>query len=302
MLKTEELRFFTVVAEEKSLAAASRRLNVSASAVTQRLKLIERQLGLRLTHRNGRAMILTDEGRLLAERGASIIAELESLHASLAVRRGTISGNLRVLAPFGFGRKHVAPLCAEFQEANPGVKVDLLLTDRLGRHPEQAWDVAVHIGELHDSALRMRSLATNQRILCAAPSYLAGRVAPLTPLDLEHHQCIVLRENDEDATLWKLSKDGATVSVRVKSTLCSNDGSVVRAWAVAGRGILVRSEWDVMEDIQDGRLIRLLPDYSLPRADIVLLMSSSTESAARTRAFIDLLSQRLAARTQIGRP
>ena len=297
MLKSEDLRFFSIVAKENSLAAAARRLNISASAVTQRLQLIERQVGLRLTYRNGRSMILTDEGKILAGRGGRIIGEIEALDEALRVRRGTVSGHLRILAPFGFGRKHIGPLCAEFQELNPHVSVELLLTDRLGKYPEQAWDLAIQVGELHDSALKMRTLAQNHRVVCAAPAYLADRSLPKKPEDLAKHDCLVLRENDEDATLWRFTKEGENTSVRVEPKLSSNDGSVIMQWALAGRGIVVRSEWDVADDIKAKRLMRLLSDYLLPRADIVLLIGSAAEAGSRTRSFIEFLSIKLAATT-----
>lgn len=295
MLKSEDLRFFSIVAKEKSLAAAGRRLNISASAVTQRLQLIERQIGSRLTYRNGRSMILTDEGKILADRGSHIIGEIEALNEALTARRETVSGQLRILAPFGFGRKHVSPLCAEFQERNPRVSVELLLTDRLGKHPEQAWDLAIQVGELHDSALKTRILAQNHRVLCAAPAYLAGRSLPEKPADLAKHDCIVLRENDEDATLWRFTKDGESTSVRVEPKLSSNDGSVTMQWAVAGRGIAIRSVWDVADDLKANRLMSLLSNYTLPRADIVLLIGNAAEAGGRARSFIDFLSSKLAA-------
>lgn len=300
MLKSEDLRFFSIVAKENSLAAAARRLNISASAVTQRLQLIERQVGVRLTYRNGRSMILTDEGKILAERGSRIVGEIAALDEALTVRRGTVSGQLRVLAPFGFGRKHIGPLCAEFQELNPEVSVELLLTDRLGKYPEQAWDLAIQVGELHDSALRMRTLAQNHRVVCAAPVYLAGRSLPEKPADLVKHDCIVLRENDEDATLWRFTKEGKNTSVRVEPKLSSNDGSVIKQWALAGRGIVIRSEWDVADDIKATRLVRLLSDYALPRADIVLLIGNASEAGGRTRSFIEFLASRLAATSWAG--
>ena len=294
MLRSEDIRFFSVVARETSLAAAARRLNISPSAVTQRLQALERQLGLRLTHRNGRTTILTDEGAVLAEEGTRILGELDALRDTLASRRGTVSGLLRVLAPFGFGRRHVAPLCEKFQQQHPALQIDLQLTDRLGRHPEQAWDVAIHIGELQDSALKMRRLAPNRRLLCAAPAYLETRGVPHMPSDLADHDCIVLRENDEDASLWRFSRNGETQGIRVHSHLSSNDGGVARGWALAGRGIVIRSEWDVAEDVAAGRLTQLLPDYTLPPADIILLTGSRADAAARTRAFIQFLSLELA--------
>jgi DNA-binding transcriptional LysR family regulator len=294
MIRSDDLRFFAVVSREKSLAAAARRLDVTASAVTQRLQAMEAQLGLRLTHRNGRTMILTDDGQLLADRGDRIISELDALAETFLSRRRTISGHLRVLAPFGFGRRHVAPACGKFHNLNPDLKVELLLSDKLGRHPDQSWDVAIHVGEVPDSALKMRTLARNRRIVCAAPSYLQDRDPPATPWDLQHHSCIALRENEEDATLWKFQKDGQTLGVRIDPALSSNDGSVVRHWALEGKGIVIRSEWDVAGHIQDGDLVELLPDYGLPRADIVLMVSASAETAGRTRGFIDFLAAELA--------
>lgn len=116
---------------------------------------------MRLTYRSGRSIVLTDEGKLLAGRGSQILAEIEALDETLTTQRGVVSGHLRILARFGFGRKHIGHLCAEFQHLNPQVTVELLLTDRLGKYPEQAWHLAVHVGELPDSALKMRTLAQN---------------------------------------------------------------------------------------------------------------------------------------------
>ena len=292
MIKSEDVRFFLTIAEEGSLAAAARRLGVTPSAVSQRLQALEASLGLRLTHRNGRSMILTDEGSLLAEQGGRIVADMERLAETLSTRRGAVFGQLRVLAPFGFGRRYIAPLCLAFQQEHPDLKIDLFLADRLGRHPDQPWDLAIHVGELADSSLRMRKLASNRRLLCAAPDYLAGRQPPRVPADLRDHDCIVLRENDEDATLWRLQRDGETFSIRVVPRLSSNDGNVTRDWALAGRGIIIRSEWDVAQDVHDGRLVPLLTDYTLPAADVVLLTGGATDIAGRTRAFIDFLSHR----------
>jgi DNA-binding transcriptional LysR family regulator len=141
----------------------------------------------------------------------------------------------------------------------------------------------------------MRTLAQNHRVICAAPAYLAGRSLPEKPTDLVKHDCIVLRENDEDATLWRFTKEGESTSVRVEPKLSSNDGSVIMQWALAGRGIVIRSEWDAADDIKAKRLIPLLSGYTLPRADIVLLIGNAAEAGGRTRSFIDFLSIKLEA-------
>ncbi|WP_257165553.1 LysR substrate-binding domain-containing protein [Bradyrhizobium sp. SRS-191] len=299
MLTTDDLRFFAAVAAAPSLAAAARHLNVSPPAVTQRLRALEARLGVRLMDRTGRRIILTDEGELLAERGRDVLDGLSELDDAFAERRGQVTGHLRVIAPLGFGRRHVAPVAAAFQAAHPQVKIDLVLSDRLSGVPASSWDLAVHVGETQmvSPSLIVRSLAANERILCAAPAYLDGRGMPSTPSELRAHACIALRENDEDVTLWRFRplNGDAEERVRVEPNLASNDGEVIRGWALAGRGIIVRSEWDVAADLREGRLIRLLEGYALPAAPVVALFGSRHRQAraARTGRFFDALRKAL---------
>ncbi|MCJ2049982.1 LysR substrate-binding domain-containing protein [Methylobacterium sp. J-070] len=297
MIDTEDLRFFAVVAASPSLAAAARALNVSPPAVTQRLRALEKRLRVHLMDRSGRGLTLTDEGELLAEHGRDLLAAFDDLDNALAERRGEVIGHLRVVAPFGFGRRHVAPVVAAFRILHPGVRVDLLLSDRLGRMPSEMWDLAIHVGEIKEAtpSLTVRLLAPNDRVLCAAPAYLAQRPAPLTPAELKDHVCIALRENDEDVTLWRLcSTDGTEERVRIEADLTSNDGEVVRGWALAGLGVIVRSEWDVADDLRTRRLIRVLEGYALPPAPVVALLGSNRRArAARTERFLAALRQSL---------
>ena len=293
MIDADDLRFFAAVAASPSLAAAARGLNVSPPAVTQRLRALEGRLRVHLVDRSGRGLTLTDEGELLAERGRAVLGALDDLNDALAERRGEVTGHLRVVAPLGFGRRYVAPVVAAFRVRHPGVKIDLLLSDRLGRMPSETWDLAVHVGEIREvtPSLTMRALAPNERVLCAAPSYLARRRAPHAPAELKGHTCITLRENDEDVTLWRFhAGDGAEERVRVESDLASNDGEVVRGWALAGLGVIVRSEWDVADDLRVGRLVRLLDGYALPSAPVVALLGSERRArAARTERFLAAL-------------
>jgi DNA-binding transcriptional LysR family regulator len=297
MLDIDDLRFFTAVAAAPSLAAAARALNVSPPAVTQRLRTLERRVGVHLVDRSGRGLTLTDEGELLSERGRDLLGTFEDLTDSLAERRGQVTGHLRVVAPFGFGRCHVAPVVEAFRTAHPEVRIDLRLSDHLGRMPPETWDLAIHVGEIKDTtpSLTVRHLAPNERVLCAAPAYLERHEAPRTPAELRDHTCIALRENDEDVTLWRFrSKDGGEERVRVESELGSNDGEVVRGWAVAGLGVIARSEWDVADDLRTGRLIRLLDRYTLPPAPVVVLLGSGRRArAARTERFLDALRRSL---------
>ena len=294
MLSTADLHFFATVARSSSLAAAARELDVTPSAVTQRLQELERRVGVRLVERSGRRITLTDEGEMLASRGQSIADDLAGLSEVLAARRGVVAGHLRVLAPLGFGRRYVAPIASRFCAEHTEVRLDLVLSDRLGRVTETSWDVAVHIGELRDSSLVAQRLAQNDRVLCASPAFVSRYGAPAAPSALRELPCIALRENDEDVTLWRfMDEAGAVTQVRIEPRLASNDGEVVQEWAVAGHGIIVRSEWSVEADLRAGRLVRLLDDYSLPSADIVALVGARRGRSARTTRFMEYLRHAL---------
>ncbi len=286
MLTSEDLIFFTILAGEQSLTAAARRLNVTASAVTQRLKALESRLGLRLIQRNGRALLLTDEGSMLAKTGGILIGNLNSLNEQLLARRGVVSGPLRIIAPLGFGRRYISPVCISFKRLYPDVAIDLSLSDKIGRYPEQSWDLAVHVGELEPTGLKVRTVARNKRFICASPAYLSTHPAPLTPVDLRQHQCLVLRENNEDSSLWKFTKQRQTYNVRVDASISTNDGDTLRQWALSDMGVMIRSEWDVADDIAKGQLVRLLPDYEIQDADVVLLVDASSEQRLRTTTFV----------------
>jgi DNA-binding transcriptional LysR family regulator len=290
MLSTADLQFFATVARSTSLAGAAREMDVTPSAVTQRLQELERRVGVRLVERSGRRITLTDEGELLATRGQSIADELAGLGEVLAARRGVVAGQLRVLAPLGFGRRFVAPVAGAFCAEHAEVTLELTLSDRLGRVPETSWDVAVHIGELRDSSLVAQRLAPNDRIVCAAPSLVARHGEPAEPADLRRLPCIALRENDEDVTLWRFTRpDGSVTQVRVEPRLATNDGDVVRDWAVAGHGVIVRSEWSVADDLRAGRLVRLLGDHRMPSADVVAFVGARRGRSARTTRFVEYL-------------
>ncbi|MEO7458343.1 MAG: LysR substrate-binding domain-containing protein [Gemmatimonadaceae bacterium] len=293
-LSSSDLEFFAIVARAGSLAAAARTLDVTLSAVSQRLKQLELRLGVRLVTRSARRLTLTDEGQLLAHRGQALVDELDALAESISARRGVVSGHLRVIAPLGFGRAHVGEAVASFAESHPEISLDLHVSDRLGRVPEEAWDVAVHIGVLHDSAMVAQPLAPNDRFVCASPSYVERFGAPSTPADLPNFSCMALRENDEDVTMWRFtSPDGAVAGLRIEPLLATNDGDILRDWAIAGRGIMVRSEWSVADDLRAGRLVRLLAEYALPSADVVALVAPRRGRSARTARFLEHLRERL---------
>jgi DNA-binding transcriptional LysR family regulator len=182
----------------------------------------------------------------MAERGRRILDDLGQLSDTMAARRGTISGNLSIVAPFGFGRRYIAPLAARFRLTYPEVHISLMLSDQPGQERDNPYDLVIHIGKLRDSSLLARRIAPNERFMCAAPAYLVSHGTPATPEDLHHHDCLVLRENAEDVTKLAFlpAERHNPIHVRIESALTSNDGDVIRTWALAGTGLMVRSEWD----------------------------------------------------------
>lgn len=292
MTDSADIRFLLTIQQNGSLIAAARKLGITPSAVSQRLQQLEKKLDTRLIDRTARKLVFTEEGTLLCLRGSELIQQLDALQEDLRIRRGGLVGTLKVNAPLGFGRRYLAPVIADFQQANPDVDVALTLSDQPLTEAADRFDVVVHIGELRASNLVGHAIAPNARWVCAAPAFLKRFGAPDTPEDLAQLPCIVLRENNEDVSLWHFSKGKTSRSIRVASKLSCNDGDVIRRWACEGRGIILRSEWDVADDIRKGTLVRLLPAWKAPDANVIALTHNRSGLPRRTRDFMQHLQGR----------
>lgn len=289
---TIDLRFFVILAESGTLTEAARRMGVTASAISQRLQQLEKRLSVHLIHRSTRRFTLTDEGEVFYTKAISLLAELDALVEGLRARSSEVAGTLHVWAPLSFGRHYLAPLLAEFHTRHPKLMVSLTLSDVRPAADAERFDLIVHIGDLPNSSLISYPVALNKRYVCASPEYLASH-APLTlPEDLSRHCCIVLREYEEDVSLWRFHKGGTEVAIRVTPGLNSNDGEVTRAWALAGKGIILRSEWAVAENLRSGQLVSVLDDWKLSDANIVALIPQRHAVSARVRLFLALLKER----------
>ena len=299
MINSDDLRFFRMIATHSSLAATARALNVTPPTITQRLQVIEKKLQLKLVDRHARSITLTDEGIILAERAKLILEEIDDLHESIYSQRNEVAGCLKILAPLGFGSKYIAPLVTRFQQEHQNLSVELELSDNPDWAADHSWDIMIYIGELRDSSLRLSNLAPNKRFLCASPSYIEKYGEVTEPSDLRHHHCIALRENAEDVTMWKFHSPitDKNESIRIIPKLASNDGRVIKQWAKEGQGIILRSEWDVTEELKTGELVQLLCDYELPTANIVALLGTEQRArAGRTTKFLKLLKSSIGAK------
>ncbi len=291
MRDIDDPRFFLHIVRGGSLAAAARALNVTPSAVTQRLQTLEAKLGLQLVDRSARKLRLTDEGELFTSESEKILEQYDRMIDALQSRRSLVRGHLRVQGTFGFGRRYLAPALAAFQSEHPQLKITLHLTDRWVETESGGYDVVVHIGELANSSRVAFRIASNERLMLASPAYLKREGMPKSPDDLPVHSCLLLQENDEDVGLWRMqSSRSKTATVRVQASLLSNDGDVIKQWALAGRGIMLRSEWDTASEIAAGKLVRVLPEWRLPEANVYALVPQRKGLSSRAREFIQFLS------------
>lgn len=294
MDRLDDLRLFLRVLDQGSISAAARSLGISLAVASQRIKRLERQLGVSVLHRTTRQLQATPEGAALAERGRRLVEDLESLAADLQHKASAVTGNLRLSVPASFGQQYISPLLPGFLRSNPGVRVSVQFTDQMVDLISAGIDLAVRIGKLPDSALIARRLAVNRRVLCASPNYLRRHGAPKTPDDLARHDCLILVGSQGPQETWPLSdRKRREVRVRVRGPLESNLGESLREAALAGLGISLHSTWHVCNDLRSGRLKIVLPDYPVVESGIYAVMPQRHLVPSRVRAFVDFLAERL---------
>ena len=301
-MERNDLALVVAIREGGSLAAAARALNTTPSAVTKRLAALEAVLGQRLFQRTTRRVSATSEGDTLCDRARVLLQGFNELEAELQERKIEPTGAIRLAATFGFGRLWLGPVLAEFQARYPRIDIELQLTELLPDLAEGRFDGAIWLWSVQGQRASdwvSRRLARNQRVLVAAPAYLRQHGAPKTVDDLRHHTCLIVRENGHPAAqefaLWHLHKlhekdsGKAKISVRVQGPLSSNSGELVRDWCLSGRGIMLRSLWDIAPQLASGQLVRVLPGYAMPDADIHWLAPYRAEVPRRIRLLIDFL-------------
>ncbi|MET0288920.1 MAG: LysR family transcriptional regulator [Pseudoxanthomonas sp.] len=296
MDRVGDIALFLRVLDQGSISAAARSLDLSVAVASQRLKRLERELGVRLLHRTTRRLHPTPEGQVLAERGRVLVQDLETLGEDLREGVQQVSGVLRVTLSASFGHLYVAPLLPEFQRLHPKLRVSAHLSDDLVDLVKDGFDLAIRIGALADSGLFARRLASNARVLCASPEYLRHKGTPRTPADLADHDGVLLMGRDGRQDTWTLVGPGEeTVRVRMSSRFESNFGEVMRDAVLAGQGIAVHSLWHVAEDLQAGRMVVVLPDWRPPTTQISAVTPARLQPP-RVRHFVEFVSRHLGER------
>jgi DNA-binding transcriptional LysR family regulator len=264
----EGLAIFAKVAETRSFAAAAAELKLSKATVSKAVSRVEAKLKTRLFNRTSRRIALTEAGRALSDRAAHILAEGEAAEDEALARSAAVRGLVRLAAPMSFGVSHLAPLLPDFLAKYPEVSIDLHLSDATVDMIGDGFDAAVRIAVLPDSSLIARRLCGMPRYLVGSPSYLKTHGRPRHPLHLAEHVCITYGHGTAAET-WRFThKNGKSATVRPSGPLRVNNGDAMMPALIAGTGLAVLPEFIVRDALADGRLERLLPDWSLPSGSV----------------------------------
>lgn len=301
-MERSDLELILAIRDAGTLAGAARRLDVAPPAVTKRLAALEAQLGQRLFQRTTRRVSPTPEGETACARAQVLLQGFAALEAELQERQFEPTGLIRLAATFGFGRLWLGPALAEFQVLYPKIEVQLQLTEQLPDLAQEGFDGAIWLWSVQGRQAAQwvsRRLAHNQRVLVASATYLQQHGAPASITELQERTCLIVRENgnamdsavSQRFDVWTLhqSGDNTPIRARVHGPLSSNSGELVRDWCLQGRGIMLRSLWDVAPQLKSGQLVRVLPDYSMPDADIHWLAPYRPDTPRRIRLLIDFL-------------
>ncbi|CUJ75367.1 TPA: LysR family transcriptional regulator [Pseudomonas aeruginosa] len=288
----DDLAVFVHVVERQSFSAAARDLHLAPKTVSKQIARLEQALGTTLFERNTRNLRITGEGRAIAERARVALGVLEEVQELASGASQELSGTIRLTAPTPFGRKFVAPAIHDFCRLHPRVGFDLRLSDQVQDLYSGDLDMAIRMGELADSRLVARRVADNRRILAASPAYLKAHGQPAQPEELERHNCLVFAYPGLLQNTWPLRKGRREKPVAVSGTLCSDNGDVLHAWCLAGLGISLRETWDIHEELRDGQLVRVLPDWEATPSKISIVRARREPVPRRLTAFSDFLLER----------
>lgn len=287
MNRLKQIEAFVSAATRGSLSAAARVEGVTPAIIGRRLDALETRLGVKLLLRTTRKLTITFEGQAFLEDCQRLLNEFANAEAAVSLGSIRASGQLKVSAPAGFGRQHVAPLVREFMQANGEVMVSLGLSDRLVDLLNENIDCAIRIGELTDSSLISVRLGEMRRMVVASPAYLVKHGVPREPADLAMHNCLSLGQ--QRGWVFRHPETGEVETLKVSGSFECNDGAVLHEWALAGQGLAWRSLWEVGQDLREGRLTSVLDAWQAPPMGIYAVFPQRRHLPLRVRLFIDLL-------------
>jgi DNA-binding transcriptional LysR family regulator len=288
--KTFEMRVFISVVDTGGFTAASHQLVISQSFVSQTIANLERRLNVQLLHRSTRGHRLTWEGEQFLVDCRRILSQIELAEAQITSAHSKINGELRISAPLAFGLDQITQLLPKVMVDHPNVVFHLALSDSTANLIEDKVDIAIRMGILSESSLRSRRLCDLQRIIVAAPSYLAIRGTPQKPSDLCRHNCLMWEGPIDHLNRWPFKVEGITETPTVNGNFRSDNGLTLFELCVAGVGVMRLAEHLALPAIRSGRLVPLLQDYQVnDDSAISAVFMPGRELLPRVRNFVDYL-------------
>lgn len=291
----ERMRTFVRVAERGSLSAVARELGKGQSSVTRHIRELEEAVGVPLLSRTTRRVTLTEEGRRYYASCVRIFRLVEHAGDDARRARSAAAGTIRISCTAALGVMHISGLIFAFQDEYPDIGVDLSLNDERINLVREGVDVAIRLGPLDDSSMKLRALGRSRRVLVASPGYLARRGRPLHPEELREHEGIRMSNIVGSDTLVLLSAEGERHEAPFRGALRVDHGLAAREALLAGRGIAPAHRWLVEDLLADGRLEQVLPQYAPPSVPLNMLIVPERAAITRVRLLVDFLSTRIAA-------
>ena len=298
MDKLKAFESFVSVAQKGSLTAAAKAEGVAPAIMGRRLDSLEAHLGVKLLVRTTRSITLTHEGTAFLEDCQRLLADVANAEASVSAGGLKASGHLRITAPAGFGRRHVAPLVPLFHQMHPDVTVSLNLSDSVVDLAAEGFDCAVRVGDLPDSSLVSVRMADNRRLCVATPEFLKRYGTPQVPSDVMRFRCLTLSSDASQTRGWAFrmpvtaqgeEQTQEVIHLRPSGPMDCSDGQVLRDWCLAGHGIAWRSTWEVASEISNGTLVPVLDDFAAPPNGIYAVFPQRKHLPLRLRLWIDFL-------------
>ncbi len=285
---------FVRAADCGGLSAAARELDMAPAAASAALKRLETALSARLFVRSTRSLRLTTDGERYLVHAREVLLALEEGAASVARDTQSISGDLNLSIPSDLGRNVMLPWLDEFQALHPDIRFRIRISDRLADLYRQTIDVAIRYGEPEDSGMVALPLAPdNRRVLCASPNYFKKHAAPKKLADLQAHNCLRFVLGEAVHERWSFHRNKKMEAVTVHGDRVSDDGDLVRRWAIAGNGLAYKSRLDISQDLKKGRLIAALVDYQGELAPLNLVCAHRLMLSPAVVSLRDFLRQRL---------
>ncbi|WP_395678936.1 LysR family transcriptional regulator [Inquilinus sp.] len=290
----DRMRSFIRVAERGSLSAVARELRVGQSTITRHLRELEEAVGVPLLSRTTRRVTLTDEGRRYHADCVQILRLVEQAGDEARAARGAAAGTIRISCSAALGVRQVSWLVFAFQDRHPGIGVDLSLTDERVDLVREGVDIALRLGPLTDSSMKLRPLGRSRRLMAASPAYLAARGRPSVPQDLAGHEGIRMTNIAGSDTLVLDGPDGERHAVPFGGRFRIDHGLAAREALIAGRGIAPAHRWLVDDVLADGRVEVILPGWEPPPVPLSLLIVPERAGIARVRLLVEFLAEHIA--------